>query len=40
MKFCQIRFHKMEGKVRLYAGNYTGKAAMGPVASRSWKQFD
>jgi dCTP deaminase len=39
MRFCQIRFHKMEGKVKLYDGNYTGKAAMGPVASRSWKQF-
>mgnify|MGYP001343368552 FL=1 len=39
MRFCQIRFHLMEGKVKLYEGNYKGLAARGPVASRSWKQF-
>jgi dCTP deaminase len=39
MRFCQVRFHKMEGNIQLYAGNYTGEAAMGPVASRSWRQF-
>jgi dCTP deaminase len=39
MRFCQIRFHLMEGEVKLYKGNYTGEAAMGPVGSRSWKQF-
>jgi hypothetical protein len=24
----------------LYNGNYTGEASMGPVPSRSWKQFE
>lgn len=39
MRFCQMRFQRMEGEVLLYNGNYTGKTAMGPVASRSWNQF-
>ena len=39
MRFCQMRFHTIEGEVQQYTGNYTGGAAMGPVASRCWKQF-
>ena len=39
MRFCQIRFHTVQGERIQYRGNYTGEAAMGPVASRSWKQF-
>lgn len=39
MRFCQVRFHKMEGQVKLYNGNYVGETARGPVGSRSWKQF-
>jgi len=39
MRFCQMRFHMIEGEVQQYTGNYTGGAAMGPVASRCWKQF-
>lgn len=37
MRFCQIRFHRMEGTVKLYEGNYTGTAATGPVASRAFR---
>lgn len=40
MRFCQMRFHTIEGDVELYKGNYTNQHSMGPVASRSWKQFD
>lgn len=49
MRFCQMRFHSMEKtlaevedstKRLLYNGNYTGEASMGPVPSRSWKQFE
>jgi len=39
MRFCQMRFHMIEGEVQQYTGNYTGGSAMGPVASRCWKQF-
>lgn len=39
MRFGQMRFHTLAGEPRLYEGNYTGAGAMGPVASRSWKQF-
>jgi dCTP deaminase len=39
MLFAQIRFHRMEGPITPYKGNYTGDAARGPVASRAWKQF-
>jgi dCTP deaminase len=28
------------GEEHLYNGNYTGEASMGPVPSRSWKQFE
>lgn len=39
MLFCQIRFHRVRGKIRRYAGNYVGATSLGPVASRSWRQF-
>jgi dCTP deaminase len=39
MRVAQIRFHTMQGKVRLYHGNYTGEAARGAVPSRAWRQF-
>ncbi len=39
MRFCQMRFHTMEGPPTLYEGNYRGVAAEGPVPSRSFKQF-
>lgn len=39
MRFCQMRFHSIEGEVQQYVGNYTGAAAMGPVASKCWRQF-
>ena len=39
MRIAQIRFHRMEGAVMPYRGNYMGEAAMGPVASRAWRQF-
>jgi len=39
MRFAQIRFHTIAGEQMLYQGNYQGAAALGPVASRSWKQF-
>jgi len=45
MRFCQMRFHTIwraidEFVPTLYNGNYTGEASMGPVPSRSWKQFE
>jgi dCTP deaminase len=47
MRFCQMRFHSMERRIEeverggmLYRGSYTGEASMGPVPSRSWKQFE
>jgi len=39
MRFCQIRFHTIVGKKDLYSGNYTGKDAEGPIASKAWKQI-
>lgn len=39
MRFCQARFHAVQGEVEQYAGNYTGEASRGPVASMSWRQF-
>lgn len=39
MRFCQMRFHTMEGEPMLYQGNYTGEYSQGPVPSRAWKQF-
>jgi dCTP deaminase len=39
MRIAQMRFHKIEGAVSLYQGNYTGEGATGPVPSRSWRQF-
>lgn len=39
MRIGQIRFHTLQGELRPYDGNYTGDRAVGPVASRSWKQF-
>ncbi len=39
MRFCQIRFHTISGLADQYNGNYVGKDAMGPVASKTWKQI-
>jgi len=40
MRIAQMRFHTIVGEVeKPYAGNYTGEAATGPVASRAYKQF-
>ncbi len=39
MKFAQARFHLSHGEKQLYSGNYQGEDARGPVASKSWKQF-
>jgi dCTP deaminase len=46
MRIAQIRFHELSHGVGAastaivkYAGNYVGKTARGPVASRSWKMF-
>lgn len=41
MRFCQIRFHTIEGDVTSYRelGHYTGEAAQGPVASRIHETF-
>lgn len=38
MRFCQARFHTVQGELAQYNGNYTNDAR-GPVASRSWRQF-
>lgn len=40
MRFCQIRFHEVVGEIQKYDGNYQGETSMGPVASRSWRQFE
>lgn len=40
MRIGQMRFHMLFGEQQQYAGNYTGETALGPVASRSWKQFE
>jgi dCTP deaminase len=39
MRFCQMRFHAVEGETLSYkkTGNYKGKAATGPVPSKAWK---
>lgn len=40
MKIAQMRFHTVVGEVeKPYAGNYTGEGAVGPVASRCYRQF-
>jgi dCTP deaminase len=43
MRIAQMRFHLASGCIddprNLYAGNYAGEAAAGPVPSRLWKQF-
>ena len=40
MRCAQMRFHTIVGEVdKPYAGNYTGEAATGPVASKAYKQF-
>jgi dCTP deaminase len=39
MRCCQIRFHTIVGKKDQYVGNYTSKDAIGPVASKAWKQI-
>ena len=40
-RFAQIRFHTTVGEILSYeeAGNYQGSDAMGPVASKSYKQL-
>jgi dCTP deaminase len=42
MRIAQMRFHQMEGRQLSYkdSGHYKGEAAMGPVPSLSWKQFE
>jgi dCTP deaminase len=40
MRIAQIRFHTIKGPIKLYKGNYTGEDARGPVASKTWKQFE
>jgi dCTP deaminase len=40
MCFCQVRFHAMQGVVKLYRGNYAGPFSRGAVGSRSWAQFN
>lgn len=41
MRFCQMRFHRMDGPVTNYqrVGHYIGEAAQGPVASKVHTQF-
>lgn len=39
MRVAQMRFHAVQGEIEMYEGNYVGECAMGPVASRSWRQF-
>lgn len=39
MRFCQARFHTVQGELAQYEGNYVGETARGPVASRSWRHF-
>ncbi|HWA29161.1 MAG TPA: dCTP deaminase [Lacunisphaera sp.] len=41
MLIAQLRFHELIGEVTSYQerGNYTGEASMGPVPSKSWRQF-
>jgi dCTP deaminase len=40
MRIAQMRFHTIVGTVKKpYAGNYVGDAAMGPVASKAYRQF-
>ena len=40
MRIAQMRFHTIVGEVeKPYAGNYTGEAATGPVASKAYRQF-
>jgi dCTP deaminase len=40
MRFCQVRFHEVVGEIARYAGHYVGDAAVGPVPSMCWKQFE
>lgn len=35
MRFCQIRFHGIQGHITQYEGNYQGKSAKGPVGSKA-----
>lgn len=41
MRFCQMRFHKLDGEPMDYRarGSYTGEASKGAVPSQCWKQF-
>jgi dCTP deaminase len=39
MRIAQMRFHCMDGPVKLYDGQYTGENSKGPVPSRAWRQF-
>ncbi len=38
VRIGQLRFHTLAGETSPYAGNYTGKHAEGPVASRAFAQ--
>jgi len=42
MRFCQMRFHTIVGKVDSYQkkGHYKGELAEGPIPSQSYKMFD
>jgi len=40
MRFCQVRFHEMIGKVKLYNGHYKDKTSKGAVVSQSFKQIE
>ncbi len=40
MRFCQMRFHSIEGDITQYNGNYQGESSKGAVPSRSWRQFE
>lgn len=42
MRFCQIRFHTVVGRVDSYQkkGSYRGKLAEGPIPSQSYRMFE
>jgi len=40
MRFCQIRFHAIQGEFQLYDGNYRDAYSEGPQPSRIWRQFE
>lgn len=40
MRFCQVRFHRINGEFERYEGNYLRGDALGPVPSAAWRQFE